>query len=130
MSAQWESMVSAEERRSAFQREYGSAQAAAETLLLRRVGNRYATVSLTQGHRPGFWDGVQWMFDRLTRGFDALTGPELIRELRKGDLSLYWPVLVDDDGQPRKVWLLCDHCRTRQLFDTRGICDHCGTEME
>ena len=126
----WDALVSSETRRDTLRTEHGHAQAAAETIALRRIGDRYAHASYKQGHRTGFWDGIEYMFDRLTRGFDNLTGPEVIRELRKGDQSLYWPVLVEDDGQPRKVWLLCDHCRTRQLFDTRGLCDRCGTEME
>lgn len=87
-------------------------------------------VSFKTGYQRGQKDAIGWMHAVLTAGFDNLTGPEMIRELRKGDQSVYWPVLMEDDGQPRKVWLLCDHCRTRQLFDSRGLCDHCGNEME
>jgi hypothetical protein len=112
--------------RDTLRRDHGHAQAAAETTLRNRIGNRYATVSLTQGHRAGFWDGVEWVLDTLTRGFDALTGGEIVGELRKREQSIYWPLFLDDE----RCWLDCDHCRTRQLIDAEGVCPRCGTDIE
>ncbi len=83
-------------------------------------------VSYLQGYRRARRDTLTWVLHHLTRGFDALTNSEVITELRKGDQSLYWPLFMEDP----QAWLLCDHCRTRQLFDARGICDHCGIETE
>lgn len=106
--------------------EHGHAQAAAETTATKRIGNQYAHASYRQGHRTGFWDGVAYVLDTLTRGFDALTGGEVVQELRKGERSIYWPILMDDP----KSWIDCDHCRTRQLIDAAGICPSCGTDIE
>lgn len=43
--------------------EYGLAQAAAELVAVKRIGNRYGTVSYRQGHRTGFWDGVRFALE-------------------------------------------------------------------
>jgi uncharacterized paraquat-inducible protein A len=63
---------------------------------------------------------------REQQGFDDLTNAEVIDELRKGPESLYWPLKSADP----KAWLLCDRCRTRQLFDAEGICPLCGAEVD
>ena len=87
--------------------------------------HRYG-VSYKRGYRQAQADTIAWVMGKLTDGFDDLTGPEVIRELRKGDQSLYWPLFIDDPT----AWLLCDHCRTRQLFTVEGVCPHCGNETE
>jgi len=86
--------------------------------------------SYLRGYRQAQADTIGWVMRMLTDGFDNLTGPEVIRELRKKDQSLYWPILSDENNQPRTVTLLCDRCRTHQLFTDSGVCPHCGTEME
>ena len=87
--------------------------------------HRYA-VSYKQAYLRAQRDTIGWIMRMLTDGFDNLTAPEVIRELRKGDQSLYWPLFIDDPT----AWLLCDRCRTHQLFTDSGVCPHCGTEME
>ena len=82
--------------------------------------------SYKRGYRQAQADTIVWVMRMLTDGFDNLTAPEVIREMRKGDQSLYWPLFIDDPT----VWLLCDRCRTHQLFTDSGVCPHCGTEME
>lgn len=95
----------------------------------RKYGIHRFGVSFKTGYQRGQKDTIGWMYATLTGGFDNLTGPEMIRELRKGDESIYWPVLMEDDGQLRKVWLLCEHCDSRSLFTADGICPNCGREM-
>lgn len=43
--------------------EHGLAQADAELVAVKRIGNRYGTVSYRQGHRTGFWDGVRFAIE-------------------------------------------------------------------
>lgn len=43
--------------------EHGLAQADAELVAVKRIGNRYGTVSYRQGHRTGFWDGVRFALE-------------------------------------------------------------------
>lgn len=104
--------------------DHGLAQAKAETKLRESIGNRYATRSLTLGHRHGFWDGVRYVLT-LQSDFESLTAGEIIRELRKREGSIYWPLLEAD---PR-TWVICDRCDTRVLIDAEGICDVCNNDF-
>jgi uncharacterized paraquat-inducible protein A len=81
-------------------------------------------VSWRQGFRTGFWQAVEYVLT-LQQQYDDLTNAEVIDELRKGPESLYWPLKSADP----KAWLLCDRCRTRQLFDAQGVCPNCAEEV-
>lgn len=109
----------------AIRQQYGLTEAEHETQRWEERGRHRFGVSWRQGYRTAWWDGVEWLLN-LQHDYENLTNSEVVAELRKGPASIYWPLKADDP----KAWLLCDHCRTRQLFDARGICDHCGTETE
>jgi hypothetical protein len=82
-------------------------------------------VSYQQGYRRARRDVIGWVMELLTTGPDNLTGGEIVTELRKGQASVYWPLLMDEGA----AWVDCDHCRTRQLIDSTGICPGCGTDI-
>jgi hypothetical protein len=47
--------------------EHGLAQAHAETRAVAAIANRFGTVSYKQGHKRGFWDGVQFALENLAQ---------------------------------------------------------------
>lgn len=122
----WDAMVADETRTNTILTDHQKDLTRLEDLAWHTHGQHRFGVSYLQGYRRARRDVIGWMMHTLTRGFDALLTSEVIAELRKGENSVYYPIFVEDP----QVWLLCDHCRTRQLFDARGICDHCGTETE
>ena len=67
----WDALVSSETRRNTLRTEHGHAQAAAETIALRRIGDRYAHASYKQGHRTGFWDGIEYAIQLFNRRTDT-----------------------------------------------------------
>lgn len=82
-------------------------------------------VSAKQGHRSGYWRGVE---DVLTMqlAVDDLSQGELLGELRKGSGSVFWPLLVHDP----KFWADCPRCERRVLIDMEGLCPECAYEFE
>jgi hypothetical protein len=65
--------------------EHGHAQAAAESKMRSEVGNRFATVSLEQGHRRGWWEGVEYGADHAGEIIDA-----------RGEAEALYPFNGDD----------------------------------
>ena len=47
------------------QEEHGLAQAQAETKAVEPIQNKFGMTSYKQGHRRGFWDGVQFALENL-----------------------------------------------------------------
>lgn len=126
----WGSMVSDEERTQTILTDHQPALTRLYDHAWRTYGIHRFGQSYKQGYLRAQRDTISWVLAQLIRGFDNLTNAEVITELRKGDTSLYWPLVMDEDGEPRKVSLLCDHCRTRQNFDREGICPACGTDID
>lgn len=120
----WDAAMQHEQALDRIRTDHGLVQAAHETAAVEAMQGRYGTVSYRQGHRRGFWDGVMWLLHQQLR-IDDLSGGELARELAKETGSIFWPVKAADP----KFWWLCDRCRTRQLFDARGLCDNCGHDI-
>lgn len=122
----WDAMVADETRTNAILTDHNAAFTRLEDLAWHTHGQHRFGVSYLQGYRRARRDVIGWMMHTLTRGFDALLTSEVIAELRKGENSVYYPLFIEDPVAS----LLCDHCRTTQLFTETGICPNCGRDMD
>lgn len=114
MIAGWSGLV--ESATEQMRTDHGLAQAAAESAAFNPL--RYGT-SYRQGHRRGFWDGIEYVLTTLAR-WDSLSTGEQVTELGKGIGSIFHPLFADD---PR-VWGDCPQ-DGRVTLDRTGICDRC-----
>ena len=103
--------------------DHGMAQAKAEDVAFSRARLSYG-VSFRQGHRTGWWAGVEHVLT-LQSGMDALAASDALAELRKGPGSIYWPLLEAD---PR-FWVDCPRCDARQVIDAGGLCPVCAHDF-
>lgn len=81
-------------------------------------------VSFKQGHRAGWWEGVEYVLT-LQAQMDSLTVGEMLTELRKGPGSIYWPLKEADPT----FWADCPRCEVPQLIDVQGLCPACAHEF-
>lgn len=75
--------------------------------------------------QDGFWAGVQTVLD-LQHAIDDLTQGELLAELRKGDGSIFWPLLSADPT----IAVECPRCDRSVVINREGICPGCRHEFE
>ena len=118
----WDQMVAEEATLNQIRADHGMEQARMETARYAQAGLSFG-VSYKQGYRVAWWDAVAWLL-RTQNGFDQLTSEEALLELRKGEGSIYWPLLRDD---PR-ISLDCPGGH-RTVVGIEGICDECGREV-
>ena len=114
----WSAMV--EKADEQLRTDHGMAQAYAESASVN--SHRWGS-SWRQGHRTGWWQGVEWVLNAQT-GWDGLTEYEAITELRKGSGSIYWPLFREDP-------VLVIECPEdgRVTIGVQGFCDACGWEV-
>lgn len=102
----------------------GSKQAAAESAFW-DVRQHRLGVSAKQGHRSGYWRGVQDVLT-LQLAIGELSQGELLAELRKESGSVFWPLWAGDPKIPAE----CPRCDRRVLIDKEGLCPECAYEFE
>jgi hypothetical protein len=85
--------------------EHGLAQAHAETHAVAAIANRYSTESYRQGHRRGFWDGVEFALGNL-----AQPAPAAPATVPKGDLTV--------------VEFAAKHCAQQGEFSPASVSAH------
>ncbi|TLF33265.1 hypothetical protein [Microbacterium sp. 5K110] len=102
----------------------GSKQEAAESAFW-DVRQHRLGVSAKQGHRSGYWRGVQDVLT-LQLAIGELSQGELLAELRKESGSVFWPLLVGDPKIPAE----CPRCERRVVIDKEGLCPWCAYEFE
>ena len=104
-------------------KDHGLAQARWETANLPTARQMYG-VSWGQGARAGWWAGIQHVLT-LQHDWDGLPQDDAIRELGKGEGSIYYPLFSDNP----KFWGDCGRCHNRILITAEGICPDCGHEL-
>jgi aryl carrier-like protein len=106
--------------------DYGYQQQAREDLLWKQRGHTLGLgTQLKQGHRTAWWQAVEWVLN-LQHGMDDLTQGQLLRELRKGNGSIYAPLLAADPT----INAECPRCNQTVVIDREGICPQCTYEFQ
>lgn len=106
--------------------DYGYQQQAREDLLWKQRGHTLGLgTQLKQGHRTGFWEGVEWVLN-LQHSIDDLPIGKVLAELRKGDGSIYAPLLSADPH----IKTQCPRCDLWTVIDVQGICGNCTYEFQ
>jgi hypothetical protein len=104
--------------------DYGYQQQAREDLFWKQRGHIFGLgTQLKQGHRTAWWQAVQWVLN-LQHSIDDLTQGQLLAELRKGNGSIYAPVMAD------KIPADCPRCNRLVNIDAEGLCPGCAYEFQ
>lgn len=106
--------------------DYGYQQQAREDLLWKQRGHTFGLgTQLKQGHRVAFWQAIEWLLN-LQHSIDDLPIGALLAELRKGNGSIYAPLLNADP----KIKTQCPKCDLWTVIDIDGICGNCTYEFQ
>ncbi|WP_308491059.1 hypothetical protein [Microbacterium terrisoli] len=81
------------------------------------------SVMYDRGFSRGWGEAVAW-YRRQLLEWESLTVDEAIRELGKGEGSLWWPIF----GEDPVFWVDCPGGH-KCLVDARGLCDSCGFDF-
>lgn len=89
-----------------------------------RANGRYPLTTYTRSQETAFKAAIE-MTKTAQLGAGDMSDVEYLTELRKGPLSIYWPVMEADQTFPA----YCAGCWRQHVFDERGICDETGWEL-
>lgn len=76
-------------------------------------------------YRDGVWAGIQLVLD-AQHAVDDLTTGQMLAEIRKGNGSIYAPVLAADPTFHAD----CPRCNREVLIDREGMCPECAYEFQ
>jgi hypothetical protein len=78
-----------------------------------------------RSYRDGVWAGIQFVLD-AQHAVDDLTTGQMLAEIRKGNGSIYAPVLAADPTFEAD----CPRCHREVLINREGLCPVCAYEFE
>ncbi|KTS90695.1 hypothetical protein NS183_07910 [Microbacterium testaceum] len=106
--------------------DHATAQQQHEDAMWHRNGHTTGLgVTPKQYHRASWWAAVEYVLN-LQHAVDTLPIGEVLTELRKGNGSIYAPVLAADP----KIKTQCPRCDMWTVIDVEGICGNCTYEFQ